>query len=94
MTQSDRLTRIETLLEADVTLRASERGMMLEKFSDMAADVKAIKDDMAEVKAELSADKADLAALKNKGTGLLVGAAIAGGAGWEAVKALIGSVFK
>jgi hypothetical protein len=93
-TEAERLTRIETLLEADVTMRASERAMMLEKFEDMARDVKTIKDDMAAVKAEVSADKADLAALKNKGAGLLVGAAIAGGAGWEAIKALIGSVVK
>ena len=93
-TEAERLTRIETLLEADVTLRANERAMMLEKFEDMAKDVKAIKDDMAAVKAEVSADKADLAALKNKGTGLLIGAAIAGGAGWEAVKAIVGSVIK
>lgn len=93
-TQAERLTRIETLLEQAVTQRAEDRAAMRETIAEMAADIKAIKADMAEVKTDVSEDKADLAALKNKGAGLLIGAAVAGGAGWEAVRAILGSVFK
>lgn len=63
-TQGERLTRIETLLEADLALRAEERAAMRDKIDEMAADIKAIR-------AEVEADKADLAALKNKGAGIL-----------------------
>ena len=86
--QAERLTRIETLLETAVTT----------KIDEMASDIKAIREEMTtgfkDVRKELGDDKADLASLKNKGTGLLIGAAIAGGAGWEAVKAIVGSVLK
>ena len=93
-TQAERLTRIETLLEQAVTQRAEDRKAMRETIDDMARDIKAIKSDVEAVKADVSADKADLAALKNKGFGIIAGAAIAGGAGWEAFKAMIGSVMK
>lgn len=46
---------------------------MLEMIPEMRADIKAIR-------ADLDGDKADLAALKNKGTGILIGVAIAAGA--------------
>ena len=72
MTQSDRLTRIEVLLEAAVSQRNEDREAMRKTIEDMASDIKSIK-------ADLSADKADLQALKNKGVGLLVGAGLAGG---------------
>lgn len=72
-TQSERLTRIETLLEADLANRADERQTMREKLEEMAADIKAIRSD-------LDGDKAELAALKNKGAGLLIGVGLAGGA--------------
>ncbi len=71
-TQGERLTRIETLLEADLAIRAEERAAMRDKIDEMAADIKAIR-------AEVEADKADLAALKNKGAGILIGVGLAGG---------------
>lgn len=72
MTQAERLTRIETLLEADLQMRTEERQSMREKIEEMSADIKAIR-------TEMEADKADLAALKNKGIGILVGVGLAGG---------------
>jgi DNA-binding protein H-NS len=86
-TQAERLTRIETLLETMIEQQAERRQAMHERIEEMAADIR-------QIKADVSADKADLASLKNKGTGLLIGAAVAGGAGWEAVKAIVGSVIK
>lgn len=72
-TTPERLTRIETLLEQAVVQRAEERAAMKETIDGIAADVKALR-------ADFEADKADLAALRNKGTGLLVGVGLAGGA--------------
>jgi hypothetical protein len=60
-TQGERLARIETLLAGQA-----------EKQSEMAVDIKAIRQD-------LDADKADLAAIKNKGAGLLIGVGLLGG---------------
>lgn len=71
-TQAERLTRIEILLEQAVVNRAEDRAAMKEVIDEMASDIKQIKSDVA-------ADKAELAALKNKGAGLLIGAALAGG---------------
>ena len=85
MTQSDRLTRIEVLLEAAVSQRNEDRDAMRKTIEDMASDVR-------QIKADLAADKAELAALKNKGFGLLLGAGLAGGATWEAIKALFGAM--
>jgi len=92
--EAERLTRIETLLEAAVTQRADdlaqrerERLLMKETIDEMASDIK-------QIKADVSADKAELAALKNKGVGLLIGAGLAGGATWEAIKALFGVIGK
>ena len=48
-----------------------------------------IKDDIKQIKTDVQADKADLAALKNKGAGLLVGAGLAGGG----ISAAIGQLF-
>ena len=84
-TEAERLTRIETLLEGYLAQRTEDRNAMRESIDAMAADIKQIKEDV-------SADKADLAALKNKGVGLLVGAGLAGGAAWEAVRAIIGAL--
>jgi uncharacterized protein involved in exopolysaccharide biosynthesis len=72
MTQAERLTRIEVLLEAAVSQRVEDRDAMRAVIQDMATDIKQIKSDV-------SADKADLQALKNKGAGILVGVALAGG---------------
>ena len=73
VTTPERLTRIETLLEQAVVQRAEERAAMKETIDGIAADVKALR-------ADFEADKADLAALRNKGTGLLIGVGLAGGA--------------
>lgn len=86
-TEAERLTRIETLLEAAVFQRTEDRDAMREKLDDVANDVKAIR-------AEVEADKADLAALKNKGTGILIGVGLAGGAIGAAIAELFGSLFK
>jgi DNA-binding protein H-NS len=72
MTQGERLTRIETLLEQAVVNRAEDRAAMREDIRQMAEDIKQIKKDVSD-------DKQDLQALKNKGLGVIVGAAIAGG---------------
>lgn len=93
-TQAERLTRIETLLEQAVIHRGEDRAAMKETIDAMAADVKQIKADVEAVKADVSADKAELAALKNKGIGLLIGAGLAGGATWEAIKAVLAGVMK
>ena len=73
VTTPERLTRIETLLEQAVVQRAEDRAAMKETLDGIAADVKALR-------AEFEADKADLAALRNKGSGLLIGVGLAGGA--------------
>ena len=73
MTQSDRLTRIEVLLEAAVSQRHEDREAMRKTIDEMASDIKQIKDDLAK-------DKAELATLKDKGAGILLGVGLAGGA--------------
>jgi hypothetical protein len=79
-TTPERLTRIETLLEANLP-QIVER---LEKIEGHQ-----IKQD------ELAAlDKAELEKLKNRGFGLLVGAGLAGGAFWEGVKMLFAGAMK
>ena len=84
ITQAERLTRIEVLLEQAVSQRSEDREAMRKTIDEMASDIKAIKTDLA-------ADKAEMAALKNKGVGLLIGAGLAGGATWEAIKAAFGA---
>lgn len=65
-TTPERLTRIETLLET--------------KLDEIALRLKKIEDHQAKQDESAALDKADLAALKNKGTGLLIGVGLAGGA--------------
>lgn len=62
MTQGERLARIEAILEENLVRRLDE----------MSADLKAIRKDLDD-------DKADLAKLKNRGTGILIGVALAAG---------------
>jgi len=57
-TQLERLTRIETLLETAF----SEHG----PIQEMRADIKTLR-------ADFELDKADLATLKNRGVGILIG---------------------
>lgn len=71
-TQGERLTRIEVLLESAVLSREEDRKAMHEKIEEMANDIKAIKENVRK-------NEEEMAALKNKGTGLLIGAALAGG---------------
>lgn len=82
VTQSERLTRIETLLETAVLQRAEDRDDMRKTIENMAADIRAIK-------ADLEQDKAALAELKNKGSGLLIGVGLAGGALGASVSSIV-----
>jgi hypothetical protein len=79
-TTPERLARIETLLET--------------KLDEIASRLDKIERHQTKQDTDAATDRADLAALKNKGAGLLIGAALAGGAGWEAVKAIVGSFVK
>ena len=72
MTQGERLMRIETLLEAKALADDAHDKAMLKAIDEVRSDVKAIRK-------ELDDDKADLAALKNKGSGLLIGVSLAAG---------------
>ena len=87
-TQSERLARIETLIEGiakSVDQNNDEARKANEKLQN---EVKALRDD-------LIADKAELAALKNRGIGLLIGVGAAGGTIGAAIakswSALVGS---
>jgi hypothetical protein len=83
MTQGERLMRIETLLQAKAKADDIHDKAMLKAIEDVRSDVKAIRK-------ELDDDKADLAALKNKGSGLLIGVGlVGGGVGAGLMKAII-----
>lgn len=71
-TQVERLTRIETLIEQ--MTKTIDKGNTDQRRSDDAlrAELKALREEMV-------ADKADLAALKNRGIGLLIGVGALGG---------------
>jgi predicted nucleic acid-binding Zn-ribbon protein len=89
-TTAERLTRIETLLEAMNETRTEERKAMQDKLDSMASDIK-------DIKTEVEADKAELKALKNKGAGILIGVGLAGGAIGATVSGFIqslGGLFK
>lgn len=79
-TQAERLTRIEVLLEQAVTQRNEDRTAMRETIDQMAKDI-------TQIKADLAADKAALATLKDKGAGILIGVGLAGGAIGAAITA-------
>ena len=53
--------------------RNEDREVMKKSIDEMAADIKAIKSDLQD-------DKAELATLKDKGAGILIGVGLAGGA--------------
>ncbi len=86
-TQSERLTRIEVLLEAAVTQRHEDREAMKQTIDKMAENIEQIKNDLAE-------DKADLAKLKNKGAGVLIGVGLAGGAIGAGIAEFLGGLFR
>ena len=83
MTQGERLMRIETLLQAKAEADDVHDKAMLKGMDE-------IKDDIKAIRKELDDDKADLAALKNKGSGLLIGVGLAaGGIGAAVTKAIM-----
>ncbi len=85
--EAERLTRIETLLEAAVTQRSDDRQAAAEKLDGVAKEIKRVAEDVKAIRDDLSADKAELKELKNKGAGILIGVGLAGGAIGGAVTA-------
>ena len=86
MTQAERLTRIETLLEGWLETRKDDR-------SEWAADLRKIHERLDQIEEQHRATTARRVAYENKGKGLLIGAAIAGGGlvggivtAWEKLK--------
>lgn len=75
ITQAERLMRIETLLET--------------MLPEIAARLKKIEDHQSKQDTDAAIDRADLAALKNKGTGLLIGVGLAGGAAGAGFSSLV-----
>lgn len=73
VTTPERLTRIETLLETKLDAIAEGQSAINRRLDKIEQHQTKQDDDAA-------ADKADLAALKNRGAGLLVGVGLAGGA--------------
>jgi predicted nucleic acid-binding Zn-ribbon protein len=59
-----------------MTMSQGERLMRIETLLESLPE---IKEDIKAIRKELDEDKADLAALKNKGTGLLIGVGLVGG---------------
>lgn len=80
-THTERLVRIETLVEGIVT--------RMEKADAERARVnKELREEITKLREDFNADKAELAALKNRGSGLLIGVALgAGGIGAALTKA-------
>lgn len=74
-TEAERLVALETST-------AMHHEAVMGALDEIKADIKAIR-------TEVEADKAELAALKNKGAGILIGVGLAGGGiGAAAVKLL------
>lgn len=76
------MTQGERLARIEALLQES----VVRRVDDIAEDVKAIR-------TELDADKADLAALKNRGWGIIIGVGLAGGALGAAANKLWAAVF-
>lgn len=76
------MTQGERLVVIETLLQES----VVKRINEMAEDVKAIRKD-------LDADKADLAALKNRGWGIIIGVGMAGGALGAAANKLWAAVF-
>ena len=76
------MTQGERLARIEALLQES----VVRRVDDIAEDVKAIR-------TELDADKADLAALKNRGWGIIIGVGLAGGALGAAANKLWTAVF-
>ena len=72
VTQGERLMQIETLLQAKATADDLRDKAMIDAIGEIKTDIKAIRKDIDD-------DKAELAALKNSGRGILIGVALAAG---------------
>lgn len=65
---------------ASAPMTQGERLARIEALLErLIADMAEAKQDIKATRGEVNADKADLAALKNKGKGLLIGVGLAGG---------------
>lgn len=71
-TQAERLARIEALVEGIAAGLDKADGERLRVHTELRGDITKLRE-------EVQADKAELAALKNRGIGLLVGVGLAGG---------------
>lgn len=67
--QGERLARIEAILEKGVT----------RELCGLRDDIRAVRDEQRATRADLEKDKAELAALKNRGAGILIGVSLAAG---------------
>lgn len=67
-------------------------GRIEEKLSAAVVDIAAVKTDVAALRQAVDKDAADLAALKNKGAGILIGVAIAAGAIGAKFSAILGAL--
>lgn len=71
-TQGERLIKIETLMLAKQEADGIRDAAMFKVVDEMRADLKAIRK-------ELDDDKAELDRLKNRGAGILIGVSVAAG---------------
>lgn len=87
-TQAERTARIETLVEGIAHRMEEDRAAQRRESEALRKEVEALRK-------EVETDKADLAALKNRGVGLLIGVGAAGGTIGAAIakswSALVGS---
>lgn len=82
MTNAERLARIEAILEQSVSKSLDNLATEQAKFQED------VRESLKEIRADLDKDKADLAALKNRGAGILAGVALASGAVGASAKTL------
>jgi len=73
MSQGERLMRIETLLETKLDGLAAGQAAINQRLGK-------IEEHQTKQDTDSALDRADLAALKNKGAGILIGVGLAGGA--------------
>jgi len=78
-----------------MTKGEGERLAVLEALLEekVVKQIEEMRDDLRAIRADLDEDKADLAALKNKGTGILIGVGLAGGALGAAIAKTLQTLF-